>query len=90
MTAGAVIDELLDTGIRLSRDGDGLVADVLPGASLDPYREEIRERKPDLVKELLQREIVAAASAEPEDFDRDDLDRLWTLWHEQNVDGDSA
>jgi hypothetical protein len=68
-------------GIRLGRDGDDLIADVLPGADLDRYRDRIREEKPDLLALLvLQDEIVRTASAARDAFSRRDLDRLWERW----------
>ena len=82
MSAGAFIDELAGVGIRLSRDGDDLAADVLPGASLDPYRDRIREHKPAFVALLaLQDEIVRTASAARDAFDRAAYDELWRRWH---------
>ena len=82
MSAGAFIDELAGMGIRLSRDGDDLAADVLPGASLAPYRDRIREHKPALLNLLaLQDEIVRTASAARDAFDRQLYDGLWERWH---------
>ena len=85
MSVGAFIDELADVGIRLGRDGDDLIVDVLPGATLDPYRERIRDHKPALLKEVLQRSIVEAATVEPDLFDRPAYDALWVRWHAQDA-----
>ena len=81
MNVTALLAELDAAGIRLGRDGDDLVADVLPGAELDAYRERIQQNKPALVKELLQREIVEAAAAVGGAFDRDAYDALWVRWY---------
>jgi hypothetical protein len=85
MSAAALLDALLGVGIRLGREGDALIADVLPGVDLAPYRDSITTHAPALLAELRLREaIVAAASAEPAHFNRDELDRLWTLWRGRN------
>ena len=71
MSVGALLDELERAGIRLSRDGDDLIAEIQPGACLDPYREHIVANKPTLLAMLdLQEQIVAAATVEPAAFDR--------------------
>jgi hypothetical protein len=83
MNALALLDELLEAGIRLCLDGDELMADVLPDANLDSYRERIQERKEALVATLrLRDEIVAAASVEPECFNRDAYEGLWRQWRQ--------
>jgi hypothetical protein len=81
MNASIFIDQLQDIGIRLKRDGDDLIADVLPGAPLDPFRDRIRVCKPALLAELrLREQIVTAASAAQARFDRERYDELWCRW----------
>ncbi len=84
MTAQALLHELEDAGIRLHRTGSRLRAEIAPNASLDPYRDRLHQIKPAVLKELLQREIVAAACIEPDLFDRDAYDALWAQWHALN------
>jgi hypothetical protein len=81
MNASALLDELLAAGIRVGRDGDDLIADVLPAADFAPYTDRVRREKPNLLKELLQRQIIAAVTVEPEHFNRAAYDRLCALWH---------
>jgi hypothetical protein len=82
VSASSLLDELAAAGIRLSRDGNDLAADVLPGAILDPYRDRIREHKPALQTLLaLQDDIIRAASAARDAFDRQHFDALWERWH---------
>ena len=85
MNASAFLDELVDTGIRLRRDGDDLVADVLPTADLSLHTDHIKMHRPELLQELLQRQIVAAVTVAPEHFNRAEYDRLWALWHAQDA-----
>ena len=83
VSTAALVDALHAAGIRLSHDSGDLVADVLPGANLDRYREQITAHKPALLAELrLREEIVAAASAARDAFDRQRYDALWAEWHE--------
>ena len=83
MNASAQLDDLVDVGIRVTRDGDDLMVEVLPGATLDPYRDGIRVHKPALLAELrLREEIVATASAVQARFDRERYDELWCRWSE--------
>ena len=42
MSLVALLDELEHIGIRLSRDGNDLMAEIQPAACLDPYRERRR------------------------------------------------
>jgi hypothetical protein len=80
----ALLDELASAGIHLVRDGDALFADVEDGADLAPYQQRIREHKAELIVALdLRQRIIAAATADPRDFDRGEYDRLWALWHAQ-------
>jgi len=65
VNASALLDELRGAGIRLHRDGDDLIAHVLPGVSLDPFRERIQQCRPALLREVSHREHVAALTAEP-------------------------
>lgn len=52
MSAAILLAELEYAGIRLRLDGLYVVADVLPEADLDLYRELIAEHKPELMAEL--------------------------------------
>ena len=77
MSAAALLDELLAAGIRLGRDGDDLVADVLPTANLSPHTQRITAHKSALLSALHLRErIIAALDVEPDDFDRRHYDEL--------------
>jgi hypothetical protein len=79
----ALLDALERAGIRLSRDGDDLIAEIQPGACLDPYREHIGATKPTLLALLeLQAQIVAAATVAPAAFDREAYDALWRRWYD--------
>ena len=81
MRVVALLDALEHAGIRLSRDGDDLIAEIQPGACLDPYREHIGATKPTLLA-LLQAQIVAAATVAPAAFDREAYDALWRRWYD--------
>jgi hypothetical protein len=81
VTATALLSEIEATGIVLHAEGDRVRADIPAGANLGPFREHIQAHKAALHRELLQRQIVAAASAGPEHFDRERYDRLWQHWH---------
>jgi hypothetical protein len=82
MSAATLHDELMGIGIRLSRDGDDLIADVLPSADLDAYRDQIISHKPALLAMLaLQEEIVRTATAARDGFDHAAYDALWERWH---------
>ena len=81
MSAAALIAELAEAGIRVRLDGSGLVADALPGAELDAYRERIARYKPAILRELLQREVLEAAAAVGDAFDRVAYDALWARWY---------
>lgn len=52
MSAHGLLAELQAAGVRLARDGDDLVAEIHPGASLAPYRERILAQKPALLAAL--------------------------------------
>jgi hypothetical protein len=80
VSAAALLVELNADGVRLSLAGDDLRYQTRPGVSIAPYRDRILENKPALLRELLQREIVAAATAEPARFDRDAYDQLLRRW----------
>jgi hypothetical protein len=77
MSAAALLADLASDGIRLHRNGGELVAEVPPGASLDPYRERIRSGKGSLLMELVKAEIMKCVYVEPADFERDRYDGLW-------------
>ena len=80
VSARALLAELEEVGVRLSLDGDGLIAEVRLGASIDPYRDRIKASKQALIVELLQRQIVAAVTVDTDQFDRAAYDRLWARW----------
>jgi len=76
VNAATLLADLQATGITLTRTGDRLHYRTRPGVSIAPYREHIAANKPALFRELVQREIVAAATAEPAHFDQKSLDEL--------------
>ena len=79
MNASALLDDLMDAGILLTRDGNDLIADVFPTADLNPHMEHIKAHKPALLSALKLRErIIAALDVEPTDFDRRHYDDLRT------------
>ena len=81
MTIRELLAELEAADIRLHLDGDDLLAAIGLEASLDPYRERIAVNKPALLTELrLRRAIIAAATAQPDAFDRPAYDALWARW----------
>jgi len=90
VTAAALLAELSAAGIHLTREGDNLRVRMRPGTSLNLYTDHIRANKPALLRELLQRRIIEALDVEPEDFDRIAYDRLWVLWHTQDVKEEST
>ena len=81
MIAAALLDDLDATGVRLSLAGDDLRYRTRPGVSIAPYVERIRQDKPALLKELLQRQITAAVTVEPECFNREAYEALCQHWH---------
>jgi hypothetical protein len=82
VSAATLLDQLTAAGIRLGRDEDDLIVDVLPDTDLDPYRERIQAAKPALLTLLtLQDDIVRTASAAQHAFDRQHYDQLWQRWH---------
>ena len=83
MTARALLAELDAVGIAVTREGDNLNVRGEPGVSLTPYLDRIRDHKPALLATFhLQDQIVAAASAAQDAFDRVLYDELWQRWHE--------
>lgn len=89
VSARALLAELAGAGVRLSRDGDDLIAEIRPGASLDPYRERIMAHKPALLAELLQARIIEVVTAEPAVFNRAEYDRLTALWNAREAAGET-
>jgi len=86
VNAGALLDQLIDAGISLARDGDDLVVAIADGVNFETFREQIRSTKPAIVAELQLRErIVAAATVPVERFNRAEYDQLWTKWHALQV-----
>lgn len=82
MNTSAFLRELASAGVTLTRNDDRLHYETSPGVSLEPFRAQIVANKPALIRELLQQEIVAAASIDPAHFDRAAYDRLWSRWRE--------
>jgi hypothetical protein len=80
LNRSVLVDDFMAAGIRLTRDGDDLIAEVPADVDLSPHAERIRASKPALLRELLQREIVAAVDVEPPDFDRQHYDDLWSRY----------
>jgi hypothetical protein len=60
MSAAALLTELSDAGITLTRNGDRLHYQTRPGVTIGPYRAHIREAKPELLAALREREVLAA------------------------------
>jgi hypothetical protein len=88
MNASALLEELLDAGIRLGHDGEDLIADVLPSVDFTPYTDHVRSAKPALLDELrLREQIIAALDVEPADFDRGHYERLTAAYtaHERSM-----
>ena len=85
MNAVTLLADLEAVGIHVSREGDNLKVRGEPGVSLTPYLERIKPHKPTLLRELLQRQIIVALDVAREDFNRTEYDRLWVLWHAQDV-----
>ena len=80
MNAAAVLAELNTAGVRLSSAGDDVHYQTRPGVRIAPYRDRIQESKPAILRELLQREIVATVDVEPEHFERQKYDALWARY----------
>ena len=80
MTAAELLTELEAAGVRLTLAGDDLHFRTRPGVSIAPFVDQITAQKTALRKELLQREIVAAVTVAPADFDRRHYDDLWVRW----------
>ena len=81
MSADTLLHELAEAGVRLIRTGDDLLYETQPGIRIAPFVEHILANKPNLLKQLLQREIVAAVAVEPEHFGRQSYDELWSRYH---------
>jgi hypothetical protein len=60
MSNVALLAELADAGVTLTRNGDRLHYQTRAGVSIAPYRERIQEAKPALLALLRERETVAA------------------------------
>ena len=80
MSASALLIELLAAGVALSLKDEGIRVQTRPGVSIARFRERIAAHKPALIEELLQREIEAVVTVEPEAFDRQHYDQLWNHW----------
>src|SRR3712207_2900911 len=81
MSAAVLLRDLEAAGVRLSLAGDGLRVQTRAGVHIAPYRQRITAHKPALLKELVQREILEAAAAVGDAFDRDAYDQLWRRWY---------
>jgi hypothetical protein len=86
----ALPGELAAAGVRLSLAGDALRYQTRPGVSIASHTEPIQAHKPALLRELLQLQIVAAVSVEPQHFDRAEYDDLWRRWHAQDAKEEST
>jgi hypothetical protein len=85
VSAATLLAELDALGIHLTREGDNIRVRAEPGISLAPYVERIRASKPALLREVLQRRIIAALDVEPHDFDRPAYERLRELWRTEDM-----
>ena len=81
MTARELLVDLVAAGITVTREGDNLRVRALPGVSLTPRLDCIRDHKPALLAELLQVRIVALLDVEREHFDRPEYERLLAMWN---------
>lgn len=70
MSARVLLAELESAGIVLTRADRDIRYMTRPGVSIACYREVILANKRALLYELLKREVMAAATVEPEEFDR--------------------
>jgi hypothetical protein len=80
-TVTPLMTEMASAGIRLLRDGDALRVEIPAGVTIDAYRERLAKHKPAILTELLQREILEAAAAMGDAFDRDAWSALWARWY---------
>jgi len=90
VSAAALLAELAAAGIHITREGDDLRVRVRRGTSIAAYLERITAQKPALLREVLQRQIIQALDVEPAHFNREEHDRLWTLWRAQDATEDST
>jgi hypothetical protein len=82
VSTDALLEELASRGIHLEREGRSIFAEVEAGADVTPHTDRIKRNKPALLAELhLREQIVAAASAAQDAFDRQHYDALWKRWH---------
>lgn len=80
MSARELLAQLRAAGVHVRRVGDDLKVRAAPGVPLAPHLDLIRANKPDLLRELLQERIAAALHVEPDDFDRESYEQMYTLW----------
>jgi hypothetical protein len=64
VSAAALLTELEEAGIHVTREGDSLRVRGEPGVRLTPYTEPIREQKPALLAALHEREASAQHDAQ--------------------------
>jgi hypothetical protein len=83
VSAAEFLARLEAAGVRLSLAGDDLHFQARPGVSITSYQDRIRANKPALLRELLQREIVATVDTEPTQFNRPVFLALWARWQAQ-------
>jgi hypothetical protein len=82
MSASGLLHELEAAGVSLHLAGDQLRAEIAPGATLNPFRDAIRQYRLGVVALMrLQDEIVSAAAAAQTAFDRQYYDDLWRRWY---------
>jgi hypothetical protein len=72
-----LLAELEAAGIQVTPQGENLRVRGEPGVNLAPYLERIMPHKSVPLRQLLQRQIVAAVDVEPPDFDQQHYDDLW-------------
>jgi hypothetical protein len=60
MSVAALLTDLADAGITLTRNVDRVHYQTRPGVSIAPYRARIREAKTELLAALREREMLAA------------------------------
>jgi hypothetical protein len=86
MSAATLLVDLEAAGVVITREGDRLRVRGTPGVDPAPYRDQIVTNKPAILRKLVEREIVAAVSAEPAHFDWEHYERLWQQWHAMTPD----
>ncbi len=90
MSAATLLAELDAAGVHIGREGDALRVRGEPGVTLDVYTPRIKDGKRAILAVIaLQDQIVAAATADPSQFDRARYDALWRRWDALATDQES-